>query len=466
MRVDGTSPNFYDMTRGLREAFQTVQKQIATGQKANQYGELGTRTQSWLDYARAATQAEAYTSAIAQQNVRVKLIDSTLGGLVKTVQSASSVLNGGLETLKSGSTIARNAFAMVTDLLNTQNGTVPLFGGGARTGAATLSADAMMNGDGTQPGLRTLINERIQAETGGNDLGRLTITGSGSGVTLTRSGGVFGYKVLGVTSSNPGVSAHIAAGPPQTTSITSSAALQAGDTIIVKLGLPDGSEQSVTLSVGDGGLAPGSFDGSAFATALSGKLASVTPALKTAAALQVAKDYFAGTMSRVSGSPATSATTLAAASPVNWYLGTKATDPRTSFRAQVSDQQMIAAGVQANEAVFTNPLAALAATTVLLEDPAMQTAEGRTALQSSLLPKLAPDGLTTMQVEFGIIQKQYDDAKGVQAGIKTIADTYLANENHVDNTELSAQLLTLQNHLQASYQAGARILKLTLTDYI
>lgn len=122
--------------------------------------------------------------------------------------------------------------------------------------------------------------------------------------------------------------------------------------------------------------------------------------------------------------------------------------------------------MQANEKAFTDPLAALAATAVLLEDPAMQTSDGRMALQTSALPKLETNGLAGMQVEFGVIQKQFDDAKAVQDGIRTIANNYLADSNRADTTELSAQLLALQNQLQAAYQAGARVLKLTLTDYI
>lgn len=466
MRVDGSSPNFYDMTRSLRETFDSIQRQMATGQKANAFGELGTRTQPWLDYAQSASQADAYRASIAQHGNRLKLIDGTLSGLIKTAQSASSLLNGGLETFKSGQTVARNAFAMFSDLLNTQNGTVPLFGGGARVHPAILSGDAMLDGDGSQVGLRTLINERIAAETGGEHLGRLAITSAASSVTLTQSGGAFGYSIIGAQASVTGLNTNIAAGPPRAMTISSSVSFAQGDTITMTLGLPDGSQQSVTVEYGADGLAPGPFNGAALANAISAKLATLTPALKTATAIRVATDYFAGTMSRVAGASASTATSLAPAETVSWYKGTQASDPRQSSRAQISEGQAVGVGVQANEPAFTRPLAAIAAATVLLEDPTLQTQEGRAALQATILPKLAPEAFQSLQVEFGMIQKQLDDAQAVQTSIKTLADNFLLKENRADPTELSAQLLALQNQLQASYQAGARILKLTLTDYI
>lgn len=466
MRIDGSSPNFYDMTRSLRESFESIQKQMATGQKANAYGELGARAQPWLNYAYSASQADAYRAAISQHGNRLKLIDGTLGGLVKTAQSAGSLLNGGLETFKSGHTIARNAFVMFSDLLNTQNGTVPLFGGGARAAPAILSGDAMLDGDATQVGLRTLINERIIAETGGNDLGRLAIASGASSVTLTQNGGAFGYNVISVQASQAGFSTNVVAGPPRATTLSSSASFVQGDSVTLTLGLPDGSQQSLKIEFGAGGVTPGPFNGAALADAISAKLATLTPALKTATAMQVASDYFAGTTSRVAGASASSATSLAPAQTVSWYKGTQASDPRQSSRAQISETQAIGVGLQANEGAFTQPLAAMAAATVLLEDPTMQTQDGRTALQNTILPRLAPDVFQSLQVEFGMIQKQLDDAQAVQTSIKTLADTFLIKENRADPTELSAQLLALQNQLQASYQAGARILKLTLTDYI
>jgi flagellin-like hook-associated protein FlgL len=132
----------------------------------------------------------------------------------------------------------------------------------------------------------------------------------------------------------------------------------------------------------------------------------------------------------------------------------------------VGEGQTIRAGVQANEAVFTDILAAAASLAVLVEDTTLQTRDGQAAMQSRILPALSERGLAQMQAVFGLVQNQLADAKEVQRGVKTIADDYLSSTNRTDNAEAAAQLLTLQNQLQASYQAGANILKLSLVNYI
>jgi flagellin-like hook-associated protein FlgL len=87
-------------------------------------------------------------------------------------------------------------------------------------------------------------------------------------------------------------------------------------------------------------------------------------------------------------------------------------------------------------------------------------------MQTRILPALSDRGLAQMQTVFGLVQNQLADAKEVQRGVKTIADNYLSSVNRTDNAEAAAQLLALQNQLQASYQAGANILKLSLVNYL
>lgn len=466
MRIGTSANNFYQMTSAVREGLAQVQQQIATGQKNATYGSMGMASQTWLDFSAAAARASALMDGIDAQQLRLKTIDSSFNGLGKTLTTTRSLLSGGLTAFQAGQSTAQNALVMITDLLNAKNGKVPLFGGAALSGDAVISAQAMIDGDATQPGLRALIHERIAADTGGNALGRLGLSSTGTSLTLSAQGGAFGYTLKGATTHVPGLNVTQAAGPPVTLTLSGNVTLAVGDQISFKFGLPDGSEESLTLVAGEAGFSAGPFNGAAVATALGARLAEVTPALKTASALAVAKAYFAGSVQRVSGIPAANATALAPATTMPWYLGKTYADPRQSVQALVGEGQTIRAGVQANESVFADLLSAAASLAVLVEDPAIRTREGQTAMQTRILPALSDRGLAQMQTVFGLVQNQLADAKEVQRGVKTIADNYLSSVNRTDNAEAAAQLLALQNQLQASYQAGANILKLSLVNYL
>lgn len=466
MRIGTSGQNFYAMTQATRDGLALVQQQMTSGQKHATYGSMGAASQGWLDFSAASGRADALINGIDAQHMRLKLIDSSFSSLSKTLKTTHSMLSGGLTAFQAGQSTAQNALTMIADLLNTKNGNVPLFGGAALSGNAVISAKAMIDGDGTQPGLRVLINERIAADTGGNALGRLGLSATGTSLTLSANGGAFGYTLRGASTNVAGLSVAQAAGPPATLTISGSASLAAGDQIMVKLGLPDGSEESVTLVAGENGFPVGPFYGASAAAALSARLADLTPALKTASAKTVASAYFAGSVQRVSGTPAATAVTLSPATSMPWYTGQTSADPRQSVQVLVGDGQTVRAGVQANETAFTGILAAAASLSVLVEDSALLTREGQAAMQARLLPALSDTALTQMQAVFGLVQNQLSDARSVQNGIKTIADNYLSNTNRTDNTEAAAELLTLQNQLQASYQAGATILKLSLVNYL
>lgn len=465
MRVGSSTQTFYQMTSGLRGALDTVQRQMSTGQKASSYGAMGLQTQNWLDFSAVESQATALIDGIGRQQTRLKMIDGMLTSMGKTLTTTRTLLSGGLTAFQAGQSTAQNALALMTDLLNTKNGDVPLFGGAALSGDVTISARAMIDGDGTQPGLRALINERVAAETGGGTLGRLTLASTATNVTLTEAGGAFGYRLKGAYSSQAGLTITQASAPTPSLTLGGSVALQAGDTITVTLGLPSGPDETITLTAGEADFPAGLLSGAKLADALNTRISALTPQLKSAAALRVAQDYFAGSMRRVSGTPA-AATALGAATAVPWYLGQSSADPRQSVQVMVGEAQTVRAGAQANETVFGQLLAGIASVTVLMEDPALQNTEGQAAMKNRFMPTLEGGELAKVQTVFGLIQNQLSDAEGRHKAVKTIASNYLADTNRTDNTEAAAQLLTLQNQLQASYQAGANILKLSLVNYL
>lgn len=465
MRIGQAGSNFYAMTAPLRDALADVQSQLSTSQKANSYGLMPTGTQAWLDFSASASKAQSLIEGIERHQLRLKMVDQTLTGLGRVVETTRSHLVGGLTAFQAGQSTASNALGMVTDLLNSKNGSVPLFAGNALSGDAVLNADALLNGDGVQPGLRMLIAERVAADTGGGTLGRLALNSATSHLTLAEQGGVFGFQIKGGSASRADIAISYHDGPPSSLNVASTASLQEGDQISLQLGLPYGEDVTLTLRAGQD-FPAGPFNGSAIEQALNAKLSALTPRLKTASAMRVTQDYFAGQVTRVNEVPAQQGLTLQAPLLVSWYVGQAHTNPRQSVQIIAGAGEPLAAGVQANEDAFTSLLAPLAAMAVLMEDPTMVSQDGQTAMQTYLAPSLHDRSLLTLQTGFGLIDNQLSTAKDVQTSAKRIAEEFLAESNHVDMTEAAAQLLSLQNQLQASYQAGVNILRLSLVNYL
>ena len=71
---------------------------------------------------------------------------------------------------------AQSELSALVGVLNTQVGDRYIFSGSAINTPAVASADSIMNGTGTQAGLKQVIAERQQADLGTNGLGRLVIS--------------------------------------------------------------------------------------------------------------------------------------------------------------------------------------------------------------------------------------------------------------------------------------------------
>ena len=100
----------------------------------------------------------------------------------------------------SGQITAQAAFSNAVSLLNSQSGDRYLFSGRTTDTPATVSADVMLDGMGTQAGLKQLINERRQADQGVGNMAHLTVSSPPLTTTVTslaEDGSSFGLK-LGV----------------------------------------------------------------------------------------------------------------------------------------------------------------------------------------------------------------------------------------------------------------------------
>ena len=190
-------------------------------------------------------------------NIRLNVVNLALQGLsdigtsVKSAASTSTiVLNNNGQT--SGQITAQAAFSNAVSLLNSQTGDRYLFSGRTTDTAATVSADVMLDGVGTQAGLKQLINERRQADQGVSNMGHLTVSSPPLTTTVTslaEDGSSFGLKLGSISSSLTGATVTQPTGaPPAVTVDLGAVNPNDGDKITFNFNLPDGTTESIALT--------------------------------------------------------------------------------------------------------------------------------------------------------------------------------------------------------------------------
>ena len=152
----------------------------------------------------------------------------------------------------SGQITAQAAFSNAVSLLNSQSGDRFLFSGRTTDTAATVPADVMLNGTGTQAGLKQLINERRQADQGVGNMAHLAVSSPPLTTTVTslaEDGSSFGLKLGAVTSSLTGATVTQPAGaPPALTVDLGAVNPNDGDKITFNFNLPDGTTEQIALT--------------------------------------------------------------------------------------------------------------------------------------------------------------------------------------------------------------------------
>ena len=253
-------------------------------------------------------------------------------------QGAFSLDNTGQTSVQE---LAASYLDQILSLLNTQVGSNYIFSGSAVNQPSVASANHILNGNGTQAGLTQLIAERQQADLGTNDLGRLTVGGTGSNVTLSQDGSPFGFQLASVNSSLTGATVTGPSGSPPSLSVALGSNPNAGESIEFNLTLPDGSSQSITLPAttssppGANQFTIGATPAETAAnlqTALTSAIGSLAQtALPAASSIAAANDFFNWIRRRLStGPPYDTATSLVSGTPANtvfWYTGENGSTP-------------------------------------------------------------------------------------------------------------------------------------------
>ena len=265
-------------------------------------------------------------------------------------------------------------------ILNTQVGDRYIFSGSAINTPAVASADSILNGTGTQAGLKQVIAERQQADLGTNGLGRLVIsspTPTSVQVSEDVAGSPFGLKLNSVSSTLTGATVTGPSGSPAAVSVDLGATNpNPGDQVSFTFNLPDGTTQTVQLTASNTTPPPtGSFTIGATPTATAANLnAALTASISTlantslvAASAVEAGDNFFDTASTATGSvasnqatppaPITGATALSGAAGTDSLSSSFA--PGDTITVNGTPITFVASGATGNEVNVTDSVQTL-----------------------------------------------------------------------------------------------------------
>lgn len=479
---------------GMKERYDQLQGQLATGQRASNLAEMGASRFYDLSMRSRIARMESYGDTMTAVNLRLDVFDTTLSRLDKIeAEQRTSAVPGGRGTgninFATAPATSLTRLDEVLSLLNTDVDGRYLFGGGRTDQKPVATASEVMDGASGRAGFRTVLGERIAADAG-NGLGRLGIATATDTVTLAEDGThPFGLKLSTLSSSSGDIVLTQPAGaPPQLGVQFNTATLPvAGSTVTTSFTMPDGTSEAVTLKAVSGTPGAGEFqigaDGdttaASFAAALDTSIRDlVGTKLATASTCAAADNFFNGhgqPVLRVSGPPAT-ATALVnatASDTVMWYRGEDSADARGSVNAKVDDGTTVRYGVQANETgilELVRSLASMAATTFPDADA---TSAGRfDALASRQIDNLSegnnnqPGSIEVIGVSLALAKTTIGNTQERHTAHKAQLETMLSDIETVAPEEVSMEILALKTRLEASYATTSLVSQLSLVNYL
>jgi len=470
----------------------TLGEELGSGQAAQTYSDLGSQAGVAVALGAQLSDVNGYASTATTVGTTLSIAQSVLSQLGNTSSAVQQAVTeqGEFALDNTGQTSVQESAASYLDqilsLLNTQVGSNYIFSGSAVNQPSVADVNEILNGTGSQAGLTQLVAQRQQADLGVNDLGRLTVGGTGPNVTLSADGTPFGFQLAGVSSGLTGATVSGPTGSPPTISLALGSNPNAGDSIAFNLTLPDGSSQTITLQAttaspaGANQFTIGATPAATAAnlqTALTGAIGNLAEtALPAASAIAAANDFFGSDPPQVvAGPPYDTATSLVSGTPANtvfWYTGENGSTPALqTATAQVGPSMTIAYGMRANEQAISSlvaNVAALAATTYSASDPNAEASYQ--ALCQSVMANLngQPGTQTIGDIESNIANAQttVSNATTLNTQTQTTLQDMLQGIEGVNQNQIGEDILTLQNDLSASMSVTARLAQLSLVNYL
>src|SRR5262245_42945396 len=255
--VNGRTSYIGTSILNIRAQLDSLTQQLASGRVSTTYAGQGTDRGFALSLRAQVSNINAYADTATNVNTRLNVVNLALQGLtdigasVKQAASTSTiVLNDNGQT--SGQITSQAAFSNAVSLLNSQTGDRYLFSGRTTDTPATVSADVMLDGIGTQAGLKQLINERRQADQGVGNMGHLTVASPPLTTTvtsLTEDGSSFGLKLGSISTTLTGATITQPTGtPPAVTVDLGAVNPNDGENVTFNFSLPDGTSESIVLT--------------------------------------------------------------------------------------------------------------------------------------------------------------------------------------------------------------------------
>ena len=279
---------FGQAVQNINTQLTNLSTELATGKNSTTYSGMGVNEGFAIAARSQLSNISSFTNTITNVNT---IIDSANTALQSFTTIAGQLQSGAVSSPQNinstGQTIAQqNALSQLTGLvgiLNTQVGDRFIFSGSAIHTPAVAESNTILNGIGTQAGLKQLIAERAQAD-GTTGLGRLVMSPpAATPITVTEdvAGSPFGLKLNSVSSTLTGATVTGPTGSPAGISIALGATNpNPGDQISITFNLPDGTTDSVQLMASNATPLPtGSF---AIGTTPAATSANLSAALNTA----------------------------------------------------------------------------------------------------------------------------------------------------------------------------------------
>jgi flagellin-like hook-associated protein FlgL len=496
--VGGNSALGIQQLVAMRAQFDDLQRQLSTGQKSSTYAGLGLSRGVTVSLNAQLSAISGYDSTIQNVGTRIDLMNTALGQMTSITSNVKAAMvqanttglgNGGPSVAQQ---TAQSSLDQLLGLLNTQAGGRYLFSGRATDTPAVETTDHIINGNGTQAGLKQLISERTQADLGADGLGRLVISQpSATDVSVAEdSTSPFGLKLASVTSNLNNAAATGPTGVPASLDVDLSGGNpNAGDTISLRFNLPDGTSQNLTLTATNSGT-PSAGQFSIGATPADTALnlqnaitAGVTTlgatSLTAASAVSASNDFFDADIDnppqRVDGPPFDTATGMTAGTTANsviWYTGEPGSDPaRATSTARIDSSLTVSYGARANEQGFRDivqNIATLAAMPISASDP--NAAELSTALNQRLTTNLSgvPGAQTITNIATDLSSAQVAMKAATERHQQTTATLgdFLQSIEGVSNEQVGTEILALQTRMQASMQTTAMLFQTSLVNYL
>jgi flagellin-like hook-associated protein FlgL len=326
----------------MKDRFDVLQGQLATGQKAATLAEMGSSRFFDLSMRARLSKISGYQDTITSVNLRLDVMDTTISRLDQLEADQRTLATpGGYGSSNINLSITPDlSLARLDEVLDLLKASVDgryLFGGSTTDKEPVEDTASILDGELGRDGFRTVVGERKLADAGTDGLGRLDITTVTDTVTLAEDGShPFGFKLSTLSTSGTNIALTQPTGTPPSLSMQITALPVAGEKVTIGLTLPDGSQEVITLTATTGATEAGAFqigadpDATAanLATALQASLEKLGgTALAAASTFAAADNFFNGQgdpVLRVDGPPFDTATALVAATPADtvfWYRG-------------------------------------------------------------------------------------------------------------------------------------------------